>query len=99
MENTIKANPIKIFTCGVVKAAIWAGSEVVNNAIVEVHSIKIDKSYKHRDSGERKYTNTFNAEDLPKVAVLAMEIYKFIRVETSDNNNLSEQNGIQNKRS
>jgi hypothetical protein len=33
------------------------------------------------------------------VAVLAMEVYKFLRVRTSENNNVSEQNVFQDKKS
>jgi hypothetical protein len=99
MENTVKKNPIKVFSCGVVKAAIWSDPRIVNDTMAEIHSIRIDKSYKDSDSNEWKYTNTFNAEDLPKVAVLAMEVYKFLRVKVSENNNVSEQNDIQNKKS
>ena len=54
------------------------------DTLVEVHSIKIDRSYKYKDSDEWKHTNTFNAEDLPKVAVVAMESYKFIRVSSPE---------------
>jgi len=87
MENTIKKNPIKVFQCGSVKAAIWVDSKVLNNAVVELHSIKIDKWYK--DGDDWKNTNTFNTEDLHKVAVVAMEAYKFIRLQSSEQNNES----------
>jgi hypothetical protein len=98
VENTPQ-KPIKVFRCGSVKAAIWLGSKIKNDTLVDVHSIRIDRSYKDKDKNEWKHTNTFNAEDLPKVAVLAMEVYKFLRVTTSENNNLSEQNDVQNKKS
>ena len=69
-----------MFSCGGIKAAIWLDSKVIKNEMVEVHSVKIDKSYKEQDDKEWKHTNTFNAEDLPKVALVAMEAYKFIRL-------------------
>jgi hypothetical protein len=84
MENTINKNPIKVFTCGAVKAAIWADSRVVNNTVVELHSARIDRAYKDKDSNEWKHTNTFNAEDLPKVAIVAQEAYKFIRLRSPE---------------
>lgn len=99
MENVVKKNPIKVFSCGAVKAAIWLGSRIIDDDLIEIHYIKIDKSYKDKDSSEWKYTNTFNAEDLPKVSVVAMEVYKFLRIKVSENNNLSEQNDIQDKKS
>jgi hypothetical protein len=87
MENTIKKKPIKVFQCGSVKAAIWVDSKVLNNAMVELHSIKFNRCYKEDE--EWKYTNTFNAEDLPKLSVVAMEAYKFIRLQSSEQNNES----------
>jgi hypothetical protein len=53
---------------------------VINNAVVKVYSIKIDRAYKHGDTWA--YTNLFNAEDLPKVAVVANEVYKYLRMRT-----------------
>lgn len=96
MENTVKKSPLNVFNCGPIKAAIWSDSRIVNGSLVDIPSIRIDKSYKDNGSDEWKYTNTFNVEDLPKVSVLAMEVYKFLRVKTSKNNNLSEQDNIQN---
>lgn len=99
MENTVTKKPIKVFSCGSVRAAIWLDSRIIDDAMVEIHSIKIDKSYKDSDSNEWKHTNIFNVEDMPKVAVLAMEVYKILRVKTSENNIVSDQNDIQNKKS
>jgi hypothetical protein len=78
MENAVKKNPIKLYACGSIKAAIWADSRIVNSTLVEFHSVKIDRSYK--DGEEWRHSNMFNAEDLPKVVVVAMEAYKFIRL-------------------
>ena len=97
MENTVKKNPIKVFSCGAVKAAVWCDSKIIDYNMVDLHSIKIDKSYK--DGDEWKNTNTFNAEDLPKVSVVAMEVYKFLRIKVSENNNTGEQNVFQDKKS
>jgi hypothetical protein len=98
MDETIKKSPVKVFSCGPVKAAIWSDSRVMNNTVVEVHSVRIDRSYKDKDNDEWKHTNTFNAEDLPKVALVAMEAYKFIRLcspEQDRTDELSVDNGPQ----
>jgi hypothetical protein len=50
--------------------------------LTEVHSIKIDRSYKDKDFDEWKHTNSFNVEDLPKVALVADEVYKYLRMNT-----------------
>jgi hypothetical protein len=101
MEEQTNKNPIKVFRCGHVKAAIWSNSRIIDDTLTEVHSIKIDRSYKGKDSDEWKNTNTFNAEDLPKVALVAGEVYKFLRMntfepETQQNGNNDESGNEQN---
>ena len=78
MQNTAKKNPVIVFTCGPVKAAVWEDVRIIGDTLVKVHSVKIDRSYK--DGEEWKHTNAFNAEDLPKVAVVANEAYKYVRM-------------------
>ena len=46
------------------------------------YSITIDKAYK--DGEEWKHTNSFAAEDLPKVALVAIEAYRYLRLRSSD---------------
>ena len=84
MENKTTNNPIKTFSCGAVKAAIWLNCLEKDGTLVEVHSIRINKSYKDKGDDEWKTTGSLSAEDLPKVAVVAMEAYKFIRVRESE---------------
>jgi hypothetical protein len=55
-----------------------------------MHSIKVDRSYINKDNDEWKSTNTFNCEDFPKVAVVAMEAYKFIRLQSTKQNKAGE---------
>jgi hypothetical protein len=94
MQNEVSKKPVQVFACGAVKAAIWADSRVMDNEVVEVHSIKFDRSYKDKDD-QWKHTDTFNAEDLPKVAVVALEAYKYLRLRShgdEDQNNNSTSN-------
>ncbi|MHC4538687.1 MAG: hypothetical protein ACYS74_02765 [Planctomycetota bacterium] len=86
-------NPTKVFQCGRIKAAIWEGQKVIDNTIVNVHTIKIDRSYKDDDE-EWKHTNLFYSEDLPKIAMVASEAYKFIRLRSFDKSN-SDNNAIE----
>ncbi len=74
--------PVKKFRCGPIAANIWTEAKVIESEMVTFHSIKIDKAYK--DGEEWKHTNSFSAEDLPKVALVASEAYKFIRLSTSE---------------
>ena len=70
--------PEKKFSCGSISASIWANTKVVTGEKVKIYSVTINKAYKEGD--EWKYTNSFNIEDLPKVALVANEAYKYIRL-------------------
>ena len=72
--------PQKKYRVGSIHAAIWMDSRVVRGEMVDIPSIKFTKAYKPKDSEEWKYTDTFDAEDLPKVAMLAHEIYRDLRL-------------------
>jgi len=74
--------PEKKFNCGLISASIWANSKVVNGEKVKIYSVTINKAYKEGD--EWKYTNSFNIEDLPKVALVANEAYKYMRLKSTD---------------
>ncbi len=74
--------PEKKFSCGSISASIWANTKVVNGEKVKINSVTINKAYKE---GEKwKYTNSFNIEDLPKVALVATEAYKYVRLREND---------------
>ena len=96
MDNTATKKPIKVISCGTIKAAIWCDSRVVDNTMVDLHSIKIDKSYK--DGQEWKNTNIFNVDDLPKVAALVMEVYKLLRIRTFENSVQGDCNELQDNK-
>jgi len=49
---------------------------------VKFYSVTINKAYKEGE--EWKHTNSFNIEDLPKVALVATEAYKYIRLREND---------------
>ena len=74
--------PEKKFSCGPISASIWANTKVVNGETVTLNSVTINKAYK--DGEDWKYTNSFNTEDLPKVALVADEAYKYIRLTESN---------------
>ena len=81
MTDKKNNHPAKVFQCGRIKVAIWEGQKVIDNTVVNVHTIKIDRSYN---------TNSFFAEDLPKVVLAANEAYKFLKLkslETTNSNN------------
>lgn len=76
------SKPEKKFRCGPVTASIFSEARVVNGQMVKFYSTCIDKAY--RDGEQWKHTTSFAAEDLPKVALLATEVYRHLRVRISD---------------
>ena len=76
------SRPEKRFRCGPITASIWTEAKTVDGDLVKFHSISIDKAYLSGD--EWKHTNSFAAEDLPKVALVANEAYRYIRLTESD---------------
>ena len=76
------SRPEKKFKCGPISASLWAEDKTMESGVVKFYSINITKAYKDGDNW--KNTNNFNAEDLPKVSLVASEAYKFIRLNTSD---------------
>lgn len=76
------SKPEKQLRCGPISASIWAQAKTVNGEMVKFYSISIDKTY--RDGGEWKHTKSFAAEDLPKVALVASEAYRYLRLRSSD---------------
>lgn len=76
--------PEKRFRCGPVAANIWAEAKTVEGEMVKLYSIKIDKAYK--DGDKWKHTSSFSAEDLPKIALVANEAYKYVRLSSTEPN-------------
>jgi len=91
-KNNNNNNPKKVFRCGRITATIWEGQKVIDNTLVNVHTIKIDRSYKAGE--EWVNTNYFFAEDLPKVALVASEAYKVLKLWSSDQPN-SDKDGVE----
>ncbi len=74
--------PEKKFSCGSISASIWANTKVVTGETVKFYSVTINKAYKEGE--DLKYTDSFNIEDLPKVALVATEAYKHVRLREND---------------
>jgi len=70
--------PEKDFRIGPVRASVWLNERNVEGDTVNFYSVRIEKSYK--DGDDWKNTSTFSVEDLPKVALVANEAYKDIRL-------------------
>ena len=84
MKKQKSSPPAKTFTCNRVQAAIWVESVENEEGAFESQSIRISKSYKDKQSGEWKRTDHLFADDLPNVAVVAMEAYKHLRLSSRE---------------
>ena len=76
--------PEKKFSCGPISASIWANTKTVTGETVKFYSVTINKAFKEDE--EWKHTNSFDVEDLPKVVLVANEVYKYIKLKSTDSN-------------
>ena len=82
------SNPDKIFRCDNISASVWLNPQIVRETMMNLPSTKITKAYKKNPQDtEYAYTNSFNIDDLPAVALVAQEVYRHFRLQAIDNNN------------
>jgi hypothetical protein len=97
MQDREKQKPIRIFRCGGARAAVWLGTVKKNGKDVDVRRIRIQKSYKDKNTGEWVNTEWLFLEDLPKIAAVAAEAYRYFRVysEEPDNTHRTDSDGVE----
>ena len=93
--------PEKRFRCSPVSASIWVKTKTIDKETVKFYSVTINRAYKKNkdnndsnngnDNNEWQYTQYFRPDDLPKVALLATEAYKYISLSSSSPQIESEQ--------
>lgn len=69
--------PVKEFKAGGIKAAIWKDEVEQDGQVVVRHSIKTEKSYKDKATGEWKTTDYFRPNDLPRLILAAQKAFEF----------------------
>ena len=74
--------PEKKISCGPISASVWSKIKTIEGEKVKFNSITINKAYK--DGEDWKHTNSFNIEDLPKVTLVANEVYKYIKLKCTN---------------
>ena len=85
MANTEKQKkPIRVVRVGGVKAAVWRSTANKDGKDVDVHRIRMQKSYKDRNTGEWVNTDWLYLSDLPKLVAAAEEVCRHFRVSTVD---------------
>ena len=74
--------PEKKFSCGPISASIQTKTKTVEGETVKFNSVTINKAY--RDGQDWEHMNSLNIENLPKVALVANEAYKYVRFREND---------------
>ena len=86
--------PEKRFRYSPVSASVWAKNTTKDGKKIKFYSVSISRVYKKNkddkngndsnDGNEWQYTKSFRLEDLPKVALVANEAYKYIILNSSN---------------
>ena len=77
--------PIKRFRAGSVEAAVWKNEQVDQNGqTVERHSVTIRKSYRDKESGQWKQSDSFFPSDLPRLALVVQKAFEFVSLNESE---------------
>ena len=71
------AKPEKKFKCGAVEAAVFVNEVTKNGNKLKLKKVSIQKRYKNTDD-EWKSTNSYDANDLPKLKLVADEAYRYL---------------------
>ena len=71
------AKPEKKFKCGAVEAAVFVNEIDKNGKPVQLKKVSIQKRYRNAD-GEWNSTNSYDANDLPKLKLVADEAYRYL---------------------
>ncbi len=71
------AKPEKRFKCGVVEAAVFENEIEKNGAKIKLKKVSIQKRYTTAE-GDWKSTNSYGANDLPKLKLVVGEVYRYL---------------------
>lgn len=71
------SGPVKEFRAGNVRAAVWEREATKDGRTFKTFNVSVEKSYKKKDSDEWATTNSYNFQDLPKLALVAQKAFAF----------------------
>ena len=74
--------PTKTFESGNCRAAIFYNEIIKDDKPIQIPNVTIAKSYQDKDN-EWKRTNTFGANDLPKLISVAIKAYDYLTDRTT----------------
>jgi len=78
-QNT---KPIKDFRAGNVQASVWRNEVEKNGQTVVRHSVRIQKQFR-KEGGDYENTEYYFPDDLPKLALVAQEAFRFLSLKES----------------
>ena len=70
--------PVKKFNAGAISAAIWENRIQTSNGTAKAYSVKVEKSYKDKNSGQWKSTAGLGVNDIPKAIHLLVKCYNHL---------------------
>jgi hypothetical protein len=77
LEVKNMAKPEKRFKCGAIEAAVFVNGIAKNGNTIRMKKVSIQKRHMKAD-GEWSSTNSYDANDLPKLRVVADEAYRYL---------------------
>lgn len=77
--------PEKKFRAGNVTATVWDNKREVNEEIFRVRSVSFEKRYLDKN-GEWNSANSYDANDVAKLILVANEAYKYMALNKEKNN-------------
>ena len=83
--NQETRRPVKEFKAGTIKAAIWEDEREDQGRIVVKHSVKIQKRFFDKNTGDWHDTDYFFPNDLPRLCLVAAKAFEHIALRESEN--------------
>lgn len=77
MTQQNAARPVRTIRCGNIAASVWRNKANIDGRIVVRHSVRFQKRFRKKD-GSYEDTPYLYPDDIPKLVVVAQEIFKFI---------------------
>lgn len=77
------SSPKKRFTCGCVEGLVWENERTVGDRRFTVACVTFSRRYK-KGNGDWNSSTSFGRNDLPKVAVVCDQAYRYLNTKEPD---------------
>ncbi|NOT01193.1 MAG: hypothetical protein HOP29_11260 [Phycisphaerales bacterium] len=84
MASRTNDRPIFEARAGGIVGAVWSESSTLNGRPITNHSIRIEKRYRDERTGEWKTTGYLRPDDLPKLALVATNLYEHLMLRVGE---------------